>query len=92
MPEIDLLEWSKRSLDYWMSLARLHDTHGLPVDLMYVSCNMKGVLPQVIQNGKLRPVTSEEFESGIQDCVRVLQVGGLERIQEHLLKGKTESI
>ncbi len=90
--ENDLLAWSKKSLDYWMSLARLHDTYGLPVDLIYVHCDMKGALPQVIQNGSFRPVTSDEFDAGIKDCVKVLQVGGLEYLAETLLQRNSESI
>lgn len=83
MTEIDLLEWSKQSLDYWLSLARLHDTHGLPTDLIYIVCESESALPRVIQNGELRAVTSAEFETGIRDCVRLLQVGGVESLGEN---------
>ena len=52
---------AKQLLKYWFDLARVRDETGLPVDLIYIRCREEDKLPYVIQQGKLRPVTEEEF-------------------------------
>lgn len=75
-------------LKYWMRLAQYYDTYGVPIDLIYVNCQMRNALPFVVVDGIKRDVTSEEFESGIMDCVRVRQAGGVHRVVQHMMTGK----
>lgn len=54
--------------------ARLRDETGIPVDLLYIGAGGKGTLPHVVaKTGETRPVTSEEFEQGVKDCIAILQ-------------------
>lgn len=91
--KFNLVQWSKESLDYWFSLAEIYDSYGLPIDLIFIKCREENKLPQVFQKStdndgkeimRPRPVTSDEFEDGIQFCVRVRQAGGLDVVTSHL--------
>lgn len=91
--KFNLAQWSKESLDYWFSLAEIYDSYGLPIDLIFIKCQEENKLLQVFQKAtdndgkeimRPRPVTSEEFEAGIQFCVRIRQVGGLDVLMSHL--------
>jgi len=63
----------KEMLGYWMSLARIRDEVGLPTDLIYYVARERNALPYLTVNGQLRPVTEDEFEQGIRDCVAIRQ-------------------
>lgn len=65
-------------LTWWEEFAKLYDTYGLPVDLIYVNLRDTGNLPE--------GMTSEYFENGMKEAVKILQVGGWEKMQKHLLK------
>ncbi len=108
MPELDLTknvdmenaskfvaQWSKETLEYWLALAEVYDSYGLPIDLIFIKCREENTLPILFQkatenDGKEvmfpRFVNSEEFEDGIKFFVRVRQVGGLDVVIEHLSK------
>lgn len=92
----DFLAFSRlpvaEQMGYWDWCAKHADQNGAPVDLMYIKLRDRGVLPPVMEaDGTVRFVSSEEFESGVKDCVRIRQAGGIERVIARLAGSPVEA-
>lgn len=75
-----LLNYSRQQLKHWFDLAKLADTHGVPVDLIYLKCRSENALPVMIeklpQGSTPRPVSMVEFQEGLDVCIKMLQRKG----------------
>lgn len=93
------LSTAESRLRWWFDLANIYDSYGLPVDIIYLKCRDSNCLPFILEKikdnfgnecWKDRPCTSQEFEDGIEFCVKVRQVGGLDFFLNHLAAAFTQ--
>lgn len=76
--------WIETNKAKWERLARFYDTYGLPADILYLKAKELEDLPEVFENGQFRFVTSDELEQQLPLLVQMQQVGGWEKVIEHI--------
>lgn len=74
-------EAAEMLLDFWESFAKLHDTFGLPVDLIWLKLRELNCLPL---NKQGEPMKSDEFEKGIRQSIAFLQCGGWRNVSDSI--------
>ena len=58
-------------LDFWENIATFHDTHGLPLDIMYLRLSEEGFV-----------MDRQQFRKNAEEAIQIVQAGGWRAVRD----------